>query len=211
MRDGLEPALTLMRKAHGLDDRAFLETMIVYHAAPTLRRLKPATLICPGRNARRLLPAWRECRAAMRRRLGVEIANLREEYDSLLLLIHRPDALVERLDAPGARRLLGAAGYPVGDNGLTGMLRELASRCGPDREFPHEIGVFLGYPPGDVECFMRARGGACLETCAWKAYGDIESARASHTLFRRAKIEAARLFAAGLSAKAVAERLRRSA
>ena len=38
-------------------------------------------------------------------------------------------------------------------------------------DFPHEIGVFLGYPLEDVVGFIRHRG-KCFTCCGcWKSYG----------------------------------------
>ena len=46
-----------------------------------------------------------------------------------------------------------------------------------EREFPHEIGVFLGYPPADVQAFCRFGGANCKLCGYWKVYGDVEHAR----------------------------------
>ena len=45
------------------------------------------------------------------------------------------------------------------------------------REFPHEIGLFLSYPPEDVLGFICNR--ACNHKCVgcWKVYGDEQAAR----------------------------------
>ena len=44
-------------------------------------------------------------------------------------------------------------------------------------DFPHEIGVFLGYPLEDVEGFIRYRG-KCFTCCGcWKSYGDPAAAQ----------------------------------
>jgi hypothetical protein len=71
-------------------------------------------------------------------------------------------------------------GYPVSE-GFKALLRCLGRRFGESREFPHEIGFFLGYPPPDVLGFMRYRGARCKLCGPWKVYGDVERAAA---LFR---------------------------
>ena len=43
-------------------------------------------------------------------------------------------------------------------------------------EFPHEIGLFLGYPPEDVEGFCRYQGQNYKLCGRWKVYGDREAA-----------------------------------
>jgi hypothetical protein len=44
----------------------------------------------------------------------------------------------------------------------------------PDRDmkFPHEIGVFLGYPLQDVKGFIENNGRNSKYTGLWKVYGD---------------------------------------
>ena len=45
-------------------------------------------------------------------------------------------------------------------------------------DFPHEVGLFLGYPPGDVEGF-RLNHGRNFKLCGlWKVYCDMEQATA---------------------------------
>ena len=46
------------------------------------------------------------------------------------------------------------------------------------QEFPHEIGLFLGYPPEDVAGFIRHQGSHYKLCGKWKVYGDVERAKA---------------------------------
>ena len=73
------------------------------------------------------------------------------------------------------RELLEREGYPV-DGGLERMLDALSRRL-EGREFPHEVGLFLGYPPEDVEGFRLHRGRGCKLCGCWKVYSDVERAR----------------------------------
>lgn len=52
-------------------------------------------------------------------------------------------------------------------------------------EFPHEVGLFLSYPPEDVQGFIDHR--ACDFKCAglWKVYSDEERAQRLFTRFKR--------------------------
>lgn len=42
------------------------------------------------------------------------------------------------------------------------------------QEFPHEMGLFLGYPIEDVVGFMENEGRNSLYTGYWKVYGDLK-------------------------------------
>ena len=56
--------------------------------------------------------------------------------------------------------------------------RKLSLRLRQFHEFPHEIGLFLGYPPDDVEGFIENREKAFKCPGYWKVYGDEEKAKA---------------------------------
>ena len=45
-----------------------------------------------------------------------------------------------------------------------------------EAEFPHEIGVFLGYPLTDVVGFIENQGRNFTCCGCWKAYGDRDAA-----------------------------------
>ena len=64
-------------------------------------------------------------------------------------------------------------------------MQELVRRLNRGKDFPHEIGLFLGYPAEDVSGFIRhgARCAKCVGT--WKVYGDEESARKKFALYQK--------------------------
>ena len=54
-----------------------------------------------------------------------------------------------------------------------------------DQQFPHEIGLFLGYPPEDVQGFMKdCHAGVKCVGC-WKVYGDEERSRKLFARYKR--------------------------
>ena len=76
-------------------------------------------------------------------------------------------------------------------------LRQLASRLCLQAEFPHEIGVFLGYPLDDVKGFIRHKGRNYTYCGCWKCYGDPQAARRRFEGFRRCTETFRRRYAAG--------------
>ena len=53
----------------------------------------------------------------------------------------------------------------------------LSERMRANNGFPHEIGVFLGYPPEDVMGFVRNKGKNYKYNGYWKVYGDVEQCK----------------------------------
>ena len=83
------------------------------------------------------------------------------------------------------QEMLDRAGYPV-SQGTEAMLAHLRRRL-QGGEFPHEIGLFLGYPPGDVEGFLRDGGRHCKLCGPWKVYDNVEETARRFAAFHRCR------------------------
>lgn len=105
--------------------------------------------------------------------------------------------------------LLTEAGYDAGSD-VEGLLETLREKCGGQR-FPHEIGVFLGYPPGDVRAFMTRGGRAARCSGCWRSYSDEKNLRRRTEAYRQAKLRAAELLVGGESWEGVVAGLRKKA
>ena len=75
------------------------------------------------------------------------------------------------------------AGYNSGHCGR--CIANFIRRFREGGEFPHEVGLFLSYPPEDVKGFIDHR--ACNFKCAglWKVYGDEQKARELFARFKK--------------------------
>ena len=54
-------------------------------------------------------------------------------------------------------------------------------------EFPHELGIILGYPIWDVIGFIKNKGGNSLYTGYWKVYKNLEQANETFLKYEKAK------------------------
>lgn len=54
-----------------------------------------------------------------------------------------------------------------------------------DAEFPHEIGLFLGYPPEDVQGFMENKAARHKLAGCWKVYGDVDAAQQTFARYKK--------------------------
>ena len=158
-----------------------LERTLAYHGAPALAGIKSADLIawgdsevCSG------VFFTRYCRQLARR--GIQLRAVWLGPPRCLLLVYRPRRLEKQLAQPAVRALLEREGYPV-EGGLEGMLDTLSRRLSQGA-FPHEVGLFLGYPPEDVEGFRLHRGRDYKLSGCWKVYSDVERARQCFRRYR---------------------------
>ena len=159
-----------------------LERELVKHGAPTLAGLKTGNLFTLRPEAECINGKLRELNRQLRTK-GVRLIPLRRTGKSMLVYLYRPDRLEEDLVSPEAEGILKEKGYACGDvqRCITCLIRHLAS----DESFPHEIGLFLGYPPSDVRCFMRdSREGVKCTGC-WKAYDHPQEAEKIFTKYKK--------------------------
>ena len=172
------------------------EELIIRSAAPTLADLKTGSLFPCRFDSREAFT--REIRGINRRlaRKGLRLMPLRLAEDNALLYLYRPDRLQKDLENDEARALLAEAGYE--DCRLGRCLPRLLSRFRTGREFPHEIGLFLSYPPEDVRGFIRNKGRHCKCVGCWKVYGDAAQARRRFEGYRNCTACYCRQYAMGV-------------
>ena len=98
------------------------------------------------------------------------------------LFLYRPARLRRDLADGGAQALLRQSGYGCESCGR--CIAQLIRRLQAGGEFPHEVGLFLSYPPEDVQGFIDHR--ACDFKCAglWKVYGDEQQAQRLFSRFK---------------------------
>lgn len=151
------------------------EEMLVRHCSPTLAGVKTANLFtCEYDTETNLRRCIRELNGRLRPK-GVKILLLRVSEKRALIYVYRPAKLKTDLEDTLAERLLAKEGYA--DAQPDRCIAELKRRLEARQDFPHEIGLFLGYPPEDVWGFMEL-GPDCSKCCGcWRVYGDEENAR----------------------------------
>lgn len=160
-------------------------TAFITQCAPVMAGLKPANLFrWVEKDTRAMYRTIEEWRADLNPR-GVRIDVLKacSHTSAFLIYVYRENRLRELLACPEIRAYLQKAGYPEGD--LRTQLDHLSSRLCTEADFPHEIGIFLGYPLEDVEGFVQNKGKNYTCKGYWKAYGDPEAARARFASFRK--------------------------
>lgn len=170
-----------------------LDRAVIVHASPTLARLKLGSLfnIVRGENFDKEL----ERLNAMFGPKGLVLTELRQKCGRALLYLYRPSELKNALECRCVQAFLIACGYERFD--LESVLMHLRSRLENCEEFPHEIGVFLGYPLTDVIAFIENEGQNCLCCGCWKVYSNECEARRAFERFRKCKEVYGRLFAEG--------------
>ncbi|MDR2446106.1 MAG: DUF3793 family protein [Treponema sp.] len=157
---------------------------LMKHCAPTLAGLKSASLFTfPFADEEQLFSQARGMNTLLNGK-GVFVDILRRRGDKALVYVYRENRVSEDMARRGVGDYLRAIGYE--DGSISGCLERLRNRFEECEKtgFPHEIGLFLGYPLHDVKGFCAHCGKKPLLCGYWKVYRNIEDARET---FRRYK------------------------
>ncbi len=144
-----------------------IENYLIEHCSPTLASLKTANLFncrMPCGVLYSQLEEWRACLESK----GIGIFVLRECESGSLVYVARLSMLQRDLNLPGVAEFLKQYGYESMD--VKSVITRLKSRLAVGGGFPHEIGVFLGYPLEDVKGFIEHGGRNCKCTGCWQVY-----------------------------------------
>ena len=156
------------------------EELFVWHCAPTLAGVKTANLFSVSNIEHSKLSEYiREWNKALALK-GMRMIAISKSSAYTLIYIYRIERLKDDLLNPKSVRILQKGGYCC-DNPQK-CLTSLVMRLKTVDDFPHEIGLFLGYPPEDVEGFIKCKGKNFKCVGCWKVYGDVSSAQ---KLFRK--------------------------
>ena len=123
---------------------------------------------------------------------SVHVRVLARRSCGALVLVYRPQLLARELSAPRAAATMFSWGYETTGPGwleaaITRLGRKLENRrrCSANGGFPHEVGLFLGYPYDDVMAFIEHEGRDYLCCGCWKVYSNQESAEACFARYKR--------------------------
>ena len=155
---------------------------VVTQCAPVLKGVKISNLITmkPG--------GWRKIRAYLKKSRIICIPL----YVDAEKEVYRYEQLERHLKNREVREFLRSCGYESFEvaSVLVRLRRRYQLYAGISKEFPHELGVLLGYPVGDVQGFIDNRGENSLTSRYWKVYQNPKEAEKIFDLYDRVKEQA---------------------
>ena len=158
---------------------------VVTQCAPALKGGKLSNLITmkPG--------GWRKIRAYLKKSRIICIP-LYADAEKEVLFLYRYEQLERHLKNREVREFLRSCGYESFEvaSVLVRLRRRYRLYAGIPKEFPHELGVLLGYPVGDVQGFIDNRGENSLTSRYWKVYQNPKEAEKIFDLYDRVKEQA---------------------
>ncbi len=173
------------------------EHLLLFHCAPTLYGVKSANLFSSGPMAQEELDALIRSYSSILAPHGINIDVLCQCDSHTLFYIYNEQLLMRKLSAPAVKRFLSGRGWSAMPDCIS-LLSELKRRICTEG-FPHEIGLFLDYPLGDVIGFIENSGQNFLCNGCWKVYENKEAAQALFRCYDLCREDACRKYLAGQS------------
>ncbi len=159
------------------------EELLVRHCSPTLAGIKTGNMFpCSYSTVKELMEAIRWANRKLVPK-GLRVIPLHYRDGRALIYVFRPKGVEKVLQDQQAISVLQKRGYK--DLRVEPCICQLMGRFQEEGEFPHEVGLFLGYPPEDVNGFIENK--ACGQKCSgcWKVYGDPEAAQKTFAKYKQ--------------------------
>ena len=148
---------------------------IVKYCAPTLAGIKSANLfsieIKDKKNIYKEISDINKCVV----KLGVRVMPLYEKSNRMLIYVYRPKLIQKDSENSLCKTLLKEKGYC--NKCVDTCIACLRKRINEEKEYPHEIGLFLGYPPEDVYGFINNKEkDLYIKNGYWRVYQNKDEA-----------------------------------
>lgn len=165
--------------------------------APTLAGLKPASLFRyqpgAGQSGSAMAAAWHA--ALCDRGVAVRVLKTCPRTGAVLVYVYRPAQIDTLMKNRDVLQFLQSEGYRPGT--ADELLAQLSQRLCCEGEFPHEVGIFLGYPLADVVGFIQNRGQNFTACGHWKVYTDPAAAQQQFARYKKCETIYTRCYQSG--------------
>ena len=155
-----------------------LQEMAAQQCAPVIFGIKPSNLLIIDRETAHVLKTLID-------ETGLKIRCLSPHSGKQVWFLFRDTSLDMFLRKEENLRFIKSYGYHrdlTMDEMLSRLCRRFQAYKRGETGFPHELGVFLGYPVEDVRGFIENNGKNYLFNGYWKVYSNEQEAR---KIFRR--------------------------
>lgn len=166
---------------------------LALQCAPVISGIKISNLLTiPAKSLREL--------SAVLKKTELSFRILYPGRERLVILIYRETELKEYLEREEVMAFIYKCGYETSDISkiFPVFVKRYMRYMELKQDFPHELGLFLGYPIEDVEGFIKENGKNYLYSGYWKVYKDTELKIRLFKDYERVQTEIVRLLYEGL-------------
>lgn len=171
-----------------------IQELAAGQCAPVIFNIKPSNLLIIDKKYARALKSLIDT-------TGLKARCFEHTDDRQVWFLFREEALTRQLFEPANRAFIEEFGYRENmdlDEMLACAARRFRMYKKGEIDFPHEMGIFLGYPLADVQGFIKHKGRNCLCSGYWKVYDNVHQARETFRLYAMVKQAALDMVRRGL-------------
>ncbi|MDF2941325.1 MAG: hypothetical protein K0S01_183 [Herbinix sp.] len=171
-----------------------LSLQIAKQCAPLLTGIKISNiLITHSSNMKKIEEIFRQS--------FIKVKCIYMEDERITLLLYKQDELCSYINRQEIQLLMTKLGYGDMDTDyiLEGCAHRFSAHKKERSQFPHELGLLLGYPVADVVGFMENYGRNSLYSGYWKVYSDLQGALDTFHQYKKAKELVTHLVLSGVS------------
>lgn len=165
--------------------------LLTEHCMPVLLGIKPSNIITAHKRKMVCQEEFINCVYKEVMGFNCRLSTLYENEEVYIFFIYNYDLLESILTHEESCRFLRQVGYWQYEKTVEKQIELIKSRYYKYKEergsFPHEIGIFLGYPLEDVKGFIANNGRYYLLNGYWKVYGDVKQAKETFRLYQMAR------------------------
>lgn len=162
-----------------------IEKMIITHCSPTLAFIKTGNLFTLKFENKIKFKNEIQSIQEKVKNTGVKLKLLNIKETTALVYVYRKTLLTKELQNQKVKDFLKTYGYENCE--LEYVLNKLDERIQLNNDFPHEIGVFLGYPLEDVKAFIKNKGKNYNHCGYWKVYVNTHESLKKFELFDKCR------------------------
>ena len=176
------PIKEITEYMNSMDSLSQVNMLLAIHCAPLLHGIKLSNLVKLTKEQSQEL-----CKHI--RKSGLAIWFLIYEGDCNQVLLFRRDEMQIFLNRKDIQAVLRRFGYT--DFSLTAVMMTLSAHMrackNGEQDFPHELGILLGYPVNDVLAYMENHGENYKYCGYWKVYHNLDQAMKMFDLYNRVR------------------------
>ena len=173
-------------------DRKHIGTQLAIQCAPLITGIKMSNLLIVSSADAENVPH-------VLRRTGLAFVRLSQMKHKVTFLLFRRKELGAYLQDLDVQQILQEYGYE--DLSFQGIMQTFVGHyqtyVEKEAEFPHEMGLLLGYPVEDVRGFIVHKGQNFLYSGYWKVYADVTKKQEMFRQYEEAQRDVVELLAGG--------------
>lgn len=162
------------------------DELLINHSAPTLAGIKIANIFTYQYYSKKELSEKIVFYNKLLNKKGINLSILKDYDSKVIVYVYNKEKLKNYMANEEVAKFLYGCGY--NSDNIYKNIQILSERMTNYKNFPHEIGIFLGYPLIDIYGFINNYGKNCLYSGYWKVYHNKNKAIKTFDSYNRCRL-----------------------